>query len=51
MCTKTGLIRSLYQYYRTNPEAIASNYTVFETMATSFIINQGIEDCEYFTFV
>jgi len=52
MCTKTGLIRSLSSYYRKIPEAIDANYTCFETMATSFIINVGVfEDVEYLSFI
>lgn len=39
LCTKSGLIRSLTEYYDLNREARAAKYTVFDTTPTTFLID------------
>ena len=45
--TKTGLIRSLRNFYQTNEGAIKAGYQVHDTIPTSFIITAQLEDLEY----
>lgn len=67
MCTKTGLIRTLKNYYYWTEAARNSaqlfqtvisslllgtaDYRVFNTTATSFLLVSGSEDSEYIQFV
>ena len=51
LTTKTGLIQSLRRYYDLNKSAIASNYGVFDTTPTTYIIIAGSEDSNYFSFM
>ena len=37
--SKSGLIKSLKQYYYTNQEARAQGYSEFDTTPTTFIVN------------
>ena len=39
MCTKSGLVKSLKDYYKSNREAISANYSAFDTTPTSFLIS------------
>ena len=45
--TKTGLIRSLRNFYQSNELAIKATYHVHDTIPTSFIITAQVEDEEY----
>lgn len=45
--TKTGLIRSLRNFYQTNEACIMAGYQVYDTIPTSFIITAQVEDLEY----
>ena len=36
--SKTGLIRSLKKYYASSPDPLGSNYTISDSIATSFIL-------------
>ena len=45
--TKTGLIRSLRNFYSSNESAIKAAYQVHDTIPTSFIITAQVEDEEY----
>jgi hypothetical protein len=45
--TKTGLIRSLRNFYQTNELAIKATYQVHDTIPTSFIITAQVEDEEF----
>ena len=49
--SKTGLIRSLSSYYASIPEAIEHKYSIFDSMATSFIIDIENMNDEYILFV
>ena len=40
ICTKTGLIRSLQQYYTDHPLAAQAKYSAFDTTPTTFIISR-----------
>ncbi|MDR3581698.1 MAG: hypothetical protein P4L67_00280 [Candidatus Pacebacteria bacterium] len=51
ICTKTGLIKSLRRFYKSTPEAMASNYTVHETTPSTFVIQPNCQDAEYQGFV
>jgi hypothetical protein len=51
ICTKTGLTRSLKQYYNQCDQARAVRYNVWDTMATSYILVSGVEDVEYTQFI
>jgi len=51
LTTKTGLIRSLRYYYKDNTSFVDSNYTVFETLPTSFVVSSKLETYEYFQFL
>ena len=46
MCTKTGLIRALKTYYANHEEAKLANYSVYDTIPTSFILVSRVEDNE-----
>ncbi len=48
--TKTGLVRSLKQYYKKNSEAIDCGYSVFDTTPTSFVLTSSLDTYEYFQF-
>ena len=39
ICTKTQLIKSLRNYYESNEEAKAANYSIFDSTPTTFVIN------------
>lgn len=45
--TKTGLIRSLRNFYQNNEMAIKAAYQVHDTIPTSYIITAQVEDEEY----
>lgn len=49
--SKTGLIRSLKAYYLQQPSAVAARYSVFDSIATSYILEVGSENDEYWAFV
>ena len=51
ICTKTGLIKSLQRYYETNSEAIASNYTVFDSTPTTFLISYSKDETLMNSFI
>ena len=42
--SKSGLIRSLTQYYYTNSMAKLHNYTVFDTTPTTFLVKAKFND-------
>mmetsp|Transcript_21918 Transcript_21918/g.21104 ORF Transcript_21918/g.21104 Transcript_21918/m.21104 type:complete len:361 (+) Transcript_21918:487-1569(+) len=44
--TKSGLIRSLKQYYFSNDLARQAGYSVFDSTATTFLLSSGVEDSE-----
>lgn len=44
ICTKSGLIRSLEFYYRTLKEAKQSNYQVFDTTPTTYLVTLGLAE-------
>ena len=46
ICTKTGLIRSLQNYYIHTDEAVRQSYTVFDSTPTTFIISRVSDDDE-----
>jgi hypothetical protein len=41
---KSGLIKSLRQYYYTQPQAIAASYSEFDTTATTFVVQSKRDD-------
>ena len=45
--TKTGLIRSLKNYYRDHIGAIDSGYQVFDTTPTTFLVSSNLDTYEY----
>ncbi len=49
--SKTGLLRSLKRYYESCPAAVEQKYTVFDSTPTSFIIEAGVEDEEYYNLM
>jgi hypothetical protein len=49
--TKVNLIRTLRNYYTHEESAYRSNYVVFCTTPTTFILSVGNEDKEYHEFV
>ena len=51
LTTKTGLVRTLSSYYLASQEAFAADYTVFESVATSFLITSGVENLNYLSFI
>ncbi len=51
ICTKSGLIKSLRTYYEQHPEAIASNYSVFDSTPTSFVVSLSKGDSSLNSFV
>lgn len=44
ICTKSGLIKSLKNYYEYNKEAKAAGYSVFESTPTTFLISLANKD-------
>ncbi len=46
LCTKTGLIRSLKQFYKSNQEALQCGYQVFDSTPTTFLVSSNPEDHE-----
>lgn len=50
ICTKPGLVRTLKEYYRNLESALEYRYTVFETMATTFVLTAGSEDAQHYAF-
>lgn len=44
ICTKSGLIRSLECYYRSNREARACNYQAFDTTPTTYLVTLGLAE-------
>jgi len=51
ICTKTGLIKSLRRFYKSEPEPLASNYTVHESVPSTFVVLPDCQDAEYQAFV
>mmetsp|Transcript_13307 Transcript_13307/g.25002 ORF Transcript_13307/g.25002 Transcript_13307/m.25002 type:complete len:961 (+) Transcript_13307:506-3388(+) len=49
--TKPGLVRSLRAFYQSHKPALLSNYHLFDTIPTSFIITIQVEDTEYQNFL
>jgi hypothetical protein len=49
--TKTGLIRSLKAYYKSNPHAIENGYQVFDTTPTTFLVSSNLDTYEYHQFI
>ena len=49
--SKTGLIRSMKNYYTSCSLAAESRYNVFDSIATSFILEVGKENEEYLSFL
>ena len=45
--TKTGLIRSLRNYYTSSEQALMNSYQTHDSIPTSFIISAQYEDFEY----
>lgn len=44
ICTKSGLIRSLEYYYKTNKEARRANYSCFDTTPTTYLVTMGLPE-------
>jgi hypothetical protein len=44
ICQKTGLIRSLSNYYNNNAAARAAGYTVFDSTPTTFVVAKNFDD-------
>jgi hypothetical protein len=44
ICTKSGLIRSLDTYYKSNKDARARNYQIFDTTPTTYLVTLGLAD-------
>ena len=42
--TKSGLVRSLRQYYYTNRDAMIQGYSEFDTTPTTFVVQSKIQD-------
>ena len=51
ICTKTGLIKSLRRFYKSEPEPMAAHYTVHETTPSTFVVLPDCHDAEYQAFV
>lgn len=51
MCTKTGLIRSLRRFYKSNVESAAAGYSVHDTTPSTFIVVPNCNDFEYQNFI
>ena len=51
ICTKTGLIKSLRNFYRYNVKANAANYGVYDSTPTTFVVLASCSDPEYSAFV
>ncbi len=49
--SKTGLLRSLRAYYATCEAALEQKYSIFDSMATSFLIEVDADSEEYYAFV
>lgn len=47
ICAKTDLIKTLQRYYENLEEAVAANYTVFDSTPTSFIVSSEKGDKGY----
>lgn len=47
LTTKTGLIRSLKNYYRDNIAAMDNGYQVFDTTPTTFMVSSNLDTYEY----
>jgi len=46
LTTKSGLVRSLKQYYFNSNAARAANYSAFSTLPTTFLLSSGQKDAE-----
>ena len=46
ICTKTGLVRSLRQYYDNLPAAVAAGYSAFDSTPTTFVVSRTSDDSE-----
>lgn len=46
--TKTSLLRSLKYYYKTNIAFVEQNYSVFETIPTSYVVSSKLDSYEYY---
>jgi hypothetical protein len=46
LCTKTGLIRSLKAYYKSNQDALQAGYNVFDSTPTTFLVSSNPDDHE-----
>jgi hypothetical protein len=51
ICTKTGLVKYLRKYYKTAPEPAAFQYSIHDSMATSFIVVSNSQEADYHAFV
>jgi hypothetical protein len=51
VCTKTGLVRSLFRYYETNTSAKTEGYGAFDSTPTSFVISDKKDDKEMVAFM
>ncbi|KRX02354.1 hypothetical protein PPERSA_09971 [Pseudocohnilembus persalinus] len=51
MTTKTGIIRSLKQYYQTNELSRQAQYSCFDSTATTYIITAGQDNIEMASFI
>lgn len=44
ICTKSGLVRTLKKYYENQKEARASNYSIFDSTPTTFLVTTSRAD-------
>jgi hypothetical protein len=51
LCTKTGLVQALRRYYKGLGEARTFQYTVHDSIPTSYIVMSHYEDSEFKSFV
>lgn len=50
LSTKTGLLKTLKEYYMFNKEAKEANYTVEDTLPSAYLINSSTVDAEFSFF-
>lgn len=51
LCTKTGLIRSLKAYYKSQDQAQSAGYGVFDSTPTTFLVACNQDDHEIQQFI
>jgi hypothetical protein len=46
LTSKSGLVRSLKQFYYNNDQARSAGYSIFDSTATTFLLSSGTDDNE-----